>query len=83
MLPWFTGKPVVAAIERHFNMPIERLRAFASDLKERQRMVRGNRYAKKKRGAVQDEREHYDGGDRPGAKEDDDGYLLEEKQGCD
>jgi hypothetical protein len=64
----------VALIERHFAMPIERLRAFASDLKERQRTVRGDRYARKKQGAVQDEREQYDAGD----KEDDNGYLPEE-----
>ena len=73
----------VALIERHFAMPIERLRAFASDLKERQRTVKGDRYAKKKRGAVRDEPAQFDDGDRPGATEDDDGYLPEERQGYD
>jgi hypothetical protein len=68
----------VALIERHFAMPIERLRAFASDLKERQRTVKGDRYARKKHGAARDELEQYDD-ESPGAKEDDDGYLPEEK----
>ena len=70
----------VALIERHFALPIERLRAFASDLKERERSVKGDRYAKKKYGAAREELEQSDGDDRPGAKEDDDGCLPEEKQ---
>jgi hypothetical protein len=70
----------VALIERHFAMPIERLRAFASDLKDRQRTVKGDRYARKKHGAARDELERYDSGDKPSLKEDDDGYLPEEKQ---
>jgi hypothetical protein len=73
----------VALIESHFQMPVERLCAFASDLKERQRTVKGDRYARKKRGAVHDEREQYDDGDKPCLKEDDDGYLAEERQGND
>ena len=71
----------VALIEKQFAMPIERLRAFASDLKERQRTVKGDRYARKKHGAARGELEQYDDGDRPGAREDDDGYLPEEKPG--
>jgi hypothetical protein len=70
----------VALIERHFAMPIERLRAFASDLKERQRTVKGDRYARKKQGAARDELEEWDDDERPGAKEDGDGYLPEERQ---
>jgi hypothetical protein len=73
----------VALIERHFAMPIERLRAFASDLKERQRTVKGDRYAKRKRGGVRDELEQCDAGDKPSLQEDDGGYLPEEKQGYD
>ena len=69
----------VALIERHFAKPIGRLRAFASDLKERQRTVKGDRYARKKHGDARDEPQQYDDGDRPGAREDDDGYLPEEK----
>ena len=64
-----------ALIERHFAMSIERLRAFASDLKERQRTVKGDRYARKKQGAAREELEQYDDGD----KEDDNGYLPEER----
>ncbi len=70
----------VALIESHFAMPIERLRAFASDLKERQTTVKGDRYARKKHGDARDEPQQCDDGDRPGAREDDDGYLPEEKQ---
>jgi hypothetical protein len=68
----------VALIEEHFSMPVEKLLAFASDLKERQRTVKGDRYAKKKGGAMPDEPQHYDD-DRAGPKEDDDGYLPEER----
>jgi hypothetical protein len=70
----------VALIERHFAMPIARLRAFASDLKERQRTVKGDRYARKKQGAARDELAQWDDDERPGAREDDDGYLPEERQ---
>jgi hypothetical protein len=73
----------VALIERHFAMPIERLRAFASDLKERQRTVKGDRYARKKHGPVLDEQVQSDDGDKPSLKEDDGGYLPEEKQSYD
>jgi hypothetical protein len=64
----------VALIERHFAIPMERLRAFASDLKERQRTVKGDRYAKKKQGAAREELEQCEDDERPGAEEDDDGY---------
>ena len=57
----------VALIEGHFAMPTERLRAFASDLKARQRTVKGDRYARKKQGASRDEPQQYEDGDRPGA----------------
>jgi len=69
----------VALIESHFQLRIEKLRAFASDLKERQRTVKADRYAKKKRGAIPDEPTQYDNGDKGSPKEDDDGYLPEEK----
>jgi len=73
----------VAAIEEHFGKPIEELRTYASDIKERQSTVKGDRYAKKKHGAVRDGREQYDDRDQPGLKEDDDGYLPEERQSSD
>ncbi len=43
----------VAMIERHFRMTIEKLRDFASDLKERQTTVKADKYAKKKHGSPQ------------------------------
>lgn len=73
----------VALIERHFALPIERLRAFASDLKERQRTVKGDRYAQKKRGAAREELEPYEDGDQPSLKEEEDGYWPEERQDAD
>jgi hypothetical protein len=69
----------VAMIEGHFRLPIERLRDYASDLKERQTTVKGDRYAKKTHGAVQEEPAQYDDGDKASAKENDDGYLPEER----
>lgn len=53
----------VALIEGHFHMPIEKLLAFASDLKERDSTVKGDRYAKKKRGAIPDEPRQYNDDD--------------------
>ena len=70
----------VATIEGHFGLSMEKLCDFASDIKERQRTVRGDRYAKKKRGAVRDELEQSDGSEETGPKEDDGGYLPEERQ---
>ncbi len=68
----------VALIEEHFQMPMEQLLTFASDLKERLRTVKGDRYARKKRGGMPDEPSQYDDeGTSP--KEDDDGYLPEER----
>ena len=69
----------VALIQGHFRLTIEKLQDYASDLKERQRTVKGDRYAKKKRGAAPDEPADYDDGGKPGSKEDDAGYLPEEK----
>ncbi len=73
----------VATIEGHFGMPIEDLRTYASDIKERQSTVKGDRYAKKKHGAVRDGREQCDHRDQSSLKEDDDGYLPEERQSSD
>ena len=72
----------VAAIEGHFGMPMEKLQDFASDIKERQRTVKGDRYAKKKQGGVRDEVEQYDDGDKASLGEDDEGFLPEERQSC-
>jgi len=43
----------VAVIENHFDMTIEKLCDFASDLKDRLTTVKGDRYAKKKHGSPQ------------------------------
>jgi hypothetical protein len=71
----------VATLEGHFGMPVEKLCDFASDIKERQRTVRGDRYAQKKRGAVRDELEQAGDGELRSLEEDDGGYLPEEGQG--
>ena len=73
----------VALIENHFNMPVETLRAYASDIKERQRTVKGDHYAQKKHGAVRDQPEQDDVSGKPGPEEDTDGYLPEEKPSYD
>lgn len=53
----------VALIEDHFQMPIEKLLALSSDIQERLRTVKGDRYAKKKHGAMRDEPEQYEDDD--------------------
>jgi hypothetical protein len=73
----------VAAIEAHFGMPMKKLCDFASDIKERQRTVKGDRYAKKKRGAGRDEEQQDGDGGKAGLEEDDGGYLPEERQSAD
>ena len=72
----------VATIEG-FRTSIEELRTYASDIKERQSTVKGDRYAKKKHGAVRDGREQYEDREQPSLREDDDGYLPEERQSSD
>lgn len=60
----------VTLIENHFKMSVEKLLAHADDLQERQRTVKGDRYAKKKHGAIRGEPEQY--------KDDDDAAPQEE-----
>lgn len=69
----------VALIENHFHMPMEKLLALSSVMQERLRTVKGDRYAKKKHGAMRDEPEQYANEDKPSASEDADGYLPEER----
>ncbi len=71
----------VATIEGHFGLPMEKLCDFALDIKERQRTVRGDRYARKKGGAVQHELGQCDDSEGMSLKEDDGGYLPEERPG--
>jgi hypothetical protein len=65
----------VDLIEAHFHLSMEQLSAFASDLKERQRTVKGDRYVKKKQGAVRDEAESDDEEEDGAPKEE---YRYEE-----
>lgn len=49
----------VALIEDHFQMPMAKLLALSSTMQDRLRTVKGDRYAKKKHGAMRDEPEQY------------------------
>ena len=69
----------VALIENHFHMPMAKLLALSSVMQERLRTVKGDRYAKKKHGAMRDEPEQYANEDKPSASEDADGYLPDER----
>lgn len=69
----------VALIEDHFHMPMAKLLALSSVMQERLRTVKGDRYAKKKHGAMRDEPEQYVNEEKPSAREDEDGYLPEER----
>lgn len=69
----------VKTIESRFKMSIEQLRNFASVILEMESSVKGQRTAKKKHGAPKDEVPQYDGGGRQAPKEDDGGYLPEER----
>ncbi len=60
----------VALIEKHFDMTMEKLLALSSSMQERLRTVKGDRYAKKKHGAIRDEPDQY--------KDDDDSAPQEE-----
>jgi hypothetical protein len=60
-------------------MPMVKLLALSSVMQERLRTVKGDRYAKKKQGAMRDEPEQYVPEDKPSAREDEDGYLPEER----
>jgi hypothetical protein len=70
----------VRTIESRFEMSIEQLRNFASDILEMEATVKADRYGKRKRGASRDEPAQDDGGrGRAELVEDDDGYLPEER----
>ena len=73
----------VKQIERHFNLSMEQLVSYASDLQERQRTVKSDRYAKRKRGAMREEAEQYSEQEKGTDMEDDQGFLPEERQGSD
>lgn len=70
----------VRTIESRFQMSIEQLRNFALVILEMETSVKGQRVTKKKHGAPKDEPEQYQ---ESGGKEDDHGYLAEERQDSD
>ena len=65
----------LATIENHFDMTIEKLRDFATVLTDMSNSVKGQRYAKKKHGAPQDETAQYGEPEKEGAIEDDNAAL--------
>jgi hypothetical protein len=70
----------VGELEKEFGLPLKQLQNYAKPLLEMETSVKGQRYARKKRGAPQDETGQYEEDDTQAAREDDDGYLREERQ---
>lgn len=70
----------VKTIEDRFQMPIERLRNFASTILEIETSVKGGRTVKKKHGAPEDKPPEHERDSEAKAWEDDDGFLPEERQ---
>ena len=70
----------VGELEKEFGLPLKQLQNYAQPLLEMETSVKGQRYARKKRGAPQDETGQYEEDDGQTAREDDDGYLREERQ---
>ena len=64
-------------LEKEFGLPLRQLQNYAQPLLEMETSVRGQRYARKKRGAPQDETGQYEEDDGQTAREDDDGLLQE------
>lgn len=70
----------VGELEQEFGLPLRQLQNYAKPLLEMETSVKGQRYARKKGGAPQDETGQYEEDDGQTAREDDDGYLREERQ---
>ena len=70
----------VGELEKEFGLPLEQLQNYAQPLLELETSVKGQRYARKRRGAPEDEAGQYDQEDSQGAAEDHNGYLPEERQ---
>ena len=70
----------VGELEKEFGLPLKQLQNYAKPLLDMETSVKGQRYARKKRGAPQDETGQYEEDDGQTAREDDDGYLREERQ---
>ena len=70
----------VGELEQEFGLPLEQLQHYAQPLLEMETSVKGQRYARKRRGAPQDEAGPYDDENSQAGREDDRGYLPEERQ---
>jgi len=70
----------VGELEKEFGLPLEQLQNYAQPLLELETSVKGQRYARKRRGAPEDEAGQYDQEDSQAAAEDHNGYLPEERQ---
>jgi hypothetical protein len=70
----------VGELETEFGLPLKQLQNYAQPLLEMETSVRGQRYARKGRGAPEDEAGQYDQEDSQAAAEDHNGYLPEERQ---
>jgi hypothetical protein len=70
----------VREMEKEFGLPLKRLQNYAKPLLEMETSVKGQRFARKKRGAPPDEAGQYEEDDSPAATEGDDGCLREERQ---
>jgi hypothetical protein len=70
----------VGELETEFGLPLKQLQNHAQPLLDMETSVKGQRYARKNRGAPQDEAGQYEEDDSQAAKQDDHGYLPEERQ---
>ena len=70
----------VGELEKEFGLPLKQLQNYAQPLLEMETSVKGQRYARKKRGAPPEEAGQYAEEDSHTAREDDGGYLPEERQ---
>jgi hypothetical protein len=61
----------VGELEKEFELPLNQLQNYAKPLLEMETSVKGQRYARKKRGAPQDEAAQYDDDDLPEERQDD------------
>ena len=70
----------VGELEKEFGLPLKQLQNYAQPLLDMETSVKGQRYARKKRGAPLDEAGQHDEEDSQAATVDDNGYLPEERQ---
>jgi len=70
----------VGELEKEFGLPLKQLQNYARPLLDMETSVRGQRYARKRRGAPEDEAGQYDEEDTHTTTEDDAGHLPEERR---